>query len=104
MTAAIYREYGGKYLVNVLSDETVDEGSRRRRRVEFRLEKALIPSPLHKTPEFGARIEVNYLLGFEHYVGWTLDYLPPAEVQPVEPIYSGPSAIVRNEELGVDNV
>jgi len=27
MTAAIYREYGGKYLVNVLSDETVDEGS-----------------------------------------------------------------------------
>ena len=49
--------------------------------------------------EVGSLHECAYLLGFEHYVDWELDYLPPAEVQPVEPIYSGPSAIEREKEL-----
>jgi hypothetical protein len=105
MALAIYKEDGGKYLVTVLSDETTDTtdfGPRKRREVKMRVERELIKSPIHASMLPGYEYSVMILEGHECYLTWELEYLAVNEPQPIEPIYSGPTATDRDSELGVE--
>lgn len=67
---AIYREDGGKYLVDVLSDST-ENG---KRTVKWVLVATVRRSPLHPVIEPGDQHEVTCVKGYEAYVGWELEY------------------------------
>lgn len=70
---AIYSEDGGSFLVDVLSDET--EGDMRR--VTIRCIETIEPSAIFGDIPVGAKWEISSRVGFEAYVGWSLEPVAP---------------------------
>lgn len=69
MSRAIYREDGGKWIVDVISDSKSGD----KRCVEFRCVEQVRPSPISGSIKPGEEHVVTCVDGFEAYVGWSLE-------------------------------
>lgn len=72
---AIYREDGGEFLVDVVSDQEIDTDDGLFRRVKLRCIETAKPSPFFGSLDPGEEFEVSVRRGYESSAGWTLNEL-----------------------------